>query len=89
MKTLNNNSIKVLIKIRDKENNLGLCQGRGITKDDIVKRSEWSVSTVNRAIKLLLEKGYINEAIKHINKKTYYISEDGMNMLRLLNKQSI
>ena len=32
---------------------------------------------------------YINEAIKHINKKTYYISEDGINMLRLLNKQSI
>lgn len=89
MKTLNNNSIKVLIKIRDKENNLGLCQGRGMTKDDIVKRSELSVSTVNRAIKLLMEKGYINEAIKNINKKAYYISEDGIKMLKLINKKSI
>lgn len=89
MKTLNNNSIKVLIKIRDKENNLGLCQGRGMTKEDIVKRSKLSVSTVNRAIKLLKEEGYINEAIKNVNKKAYYISEDGINMLKLLNKQSI
>ena len=89
MKTLNNNSIKILIKIRDKENNLGLCQGRGMTKDDIVKRSELSVSTVNRAIKLLMEKGYINEAIKNINKKAYYISEDGIKMLKLINKKSI
>ena len=89
MKTLNNNSIKVLIKIRDKENNLGLCQGRGMTKEDIVKRSELSVSTVNRAIKLLMEKGYINEAIKNINKKAYYISEDGIKMLKLINKKSI
>lgn len=89
MKTLNNNSIKVLIKIRDKENNLGLCKGRGMTKDDIVKRSELSVSTVNRAIKLLQEKGYINEAIKYINKKTYYISEDGINMLKLINENFV
>lgn len=89
MKTLNNNTIKVLIKIRDKENNLGLCQGRGVTKDDIVKRCDLSDSTVNRAIKLLLDKGYIKEGIKNINKKTYYISQEGVDMLRFINKKTI
>lgn len=89
MKTLNNNTIKVLIKIRDKENNLGLCQGRGITKEEVLKRCDLSDSTVNRAIKLLLEYGYIKEGIKNINKKTYYITQNGIGMLKSINKKTI
>ena len=50
VKALNNNTYLVLASIRDKDNNLGLCKARGMTKADILKRSELSESTVQRAI---------------------------------------
>lgn len=89
MKELNSNHIKVLINIRDKKNDIGLCMGKGMTKDELIKRCGLSASTINRAIRILLQNGYIKEAIKNVNKKSYYISEDGLNMLRLLNKKTI
>lgn len=89
MITLNNNSIKILINVRDKENNLGLCKGRGITKDILKEKSGLSESTINRAIKLLKDEGYIDDAIKNINKKAYYISKKGIEMLKILNEKSI
>lgn len=78
MKELNNNTYLVLVSIRDKENNKGLCKARGMSKCDIVTKSGLSESTVDRALKVLLECGYIKEAIKQINKKAYYISQEEM-----------
>lgn len=89
MKELNNNSYLVLVSIRDKDNNLGLCKARGMTKYDIVQRSGLSESTVQRAIQVLITCGYIKEAIKQVNKKAYYISEDGVKEVLEANKNYV
>jgi len=89
MKTINNNSIKILVRIRDIENNLGLCEGRGMTKEQITNRCGMSDSTINRGIKLLKENGYIKEGIKNVNKNTYYITEQGINLLKAINKRTV
>ena len=89
MKALNNNTYLVLASIRDKDNNLGLCKARGMTKVDILKRSELSESTVQRAIELLLALGYIKEAIKQVNRKAYYISEEGMKEMQDANRNYV
>lgn len=89
MRIINNNSIKILVRIRDVENNLGLCEGRGMTKEQITTRCEMSTSTINRGIKLLKDNGYIKEGIMSINRKTYYITQQGINLLKAINKRSI
>ena len=81
MNILNSNDYMILACIRDTENNIGLCEARGMTKIMIKERTELSISTVNRSINKLLEAGFINNAIKEINKKTYYINKIGTNRL--------
>lgn len=77
MNTLNNNAYKILASMYDKENNLGLVKSRGINKEDIVKKTGFSLSTVTRAIKLLQQHELIEEAIKQVNTKTYYVTQKG------------
>lgn len=89
MKEINNNTYLVLASIRDKDNNLGLCKARGITKGDILKRCGLCESTVNRAIDLLIACGFIKEAIKQVNKKAYYISEEGMEEIKQSNQNYV
>lgn len=85
MRTLNSNGFLVLTSIRNKENNTGLNAARGTEKEIIIKNSGLSSSTVNRALKLLLEEGLIKEAIKQVNKKAYYITESGITKLKEVN----
>ena len=82
MKTLNSNGFLVLTSVRNKENDTGLNASRGTEKETIIKNSGLSSSTVNRALKILLEQGLIAEAIKQVNKKAYYITEDGIKRLK-------
>ena len=87
MADANNNVYIVLQCIRDKEHDLGLCEARGMTKELIESRSELSSSTVNRAISKLLELGFINEALKQINKKAYYVTPKGIERVKELYKK--
>lgn len=77
MAVLNSNDFRILSCIVDKENDLGMCEARGITKKALVKRSKLSESTINRSIKKLLEENLIAEAIKQINTKAYYLTIKG------------
>lgn len=89
MVTLNNNACMVLASIREKDGDIGLCEGRGMTRDRIVSKTNLSPTTVIRALKLLISCGYVNEGIRQISKKTYYITKEGVNKLIELNKKSI
>lgn len=89
MKEINSNTYVVLASMRDKENNLGMCKARGITKGDILKRTGLCESTINRAIDLLIACGFIKEAIKQVNKKAYYISEEGMEEIKQSNQNYV
>ncbi|WP_195966728.1 hypothetical protein [Clostridium sp. 1001283B150210_160208_E6] len=86
MNTLNNNAFKILTVVGNKKDNIGLCEARGITKDLIVQKSGFSSSTVNRAIKVLLEHEFIAEAIMQVNKKAYYVTQKGINRIKEINK---
>lgn len=87
MKTLNSNIYKVFISIRNKEENLGMCSCRGMTKDKIIERTGLSRSTVNNALKILLENEFIEEGVKQVNKKAYFITEKGMKNYFEINKK--
>lgn len=82
MTILNSNSFLVLSAVRNKKENLGLCEARGMTKNMIVERTNLSTSTVNRAVNALLEYELIAEGIKSINTKTYYILPKGVERLK-------
>lgn len=85
MQKLNNNAYKILTFVGDKKNNIGLSAARGTSKEYIVERSGFSLSTVNRAIPLLLENGFIDNAIMQVSKKTYYITQKGLDEIRAMN----
>ena len=87
MAEANNNVYIVLQCIRDKDHDLGLCEARGMTKELISKKSELSISTINRAIPKLLELGLIKEALKQINKKAYYVTPKGIERVKELYKK--
>ena len=78
MKLLNTNDFIILSSIRDKKNNFGMCKARGSTVKMIVERSRLSESTVRRSLKKLLDKGYIDYAIRQVNKDAFYVTELGM-----------
>lgn len=86
MKEINNNTYLVLAIMRDKENNLGMCKARGMTKSDLISKSGLSESTVKRAIDILIACGYIKEAVKQVNKKAYYVCEEGIREMQEANK---
>ena len=81
MLNLNSNDLVVLNSIIDKENNLGLCEARGMTKDLLVKKTELSLSTINRSIEKLLANEYISKGIKQVKKHSFYITQKGYNKL--------
>lgn len=89
MNTFNSNIYKVFISIRDKNEKMGTCICHGTTKEKIMEKTGLSRSTVNKALKLLLDKKYIGEGVKFVNKKTYYITEEGMKNYLEINKESI
>ena len=41
-----------------------------------------SVTTLHRAMKCLCEMGYINKGLKTINSHTFYLSQNGANILK-------
>lgn len=82
MSILNSNSFLVLSAVRNKQDDLGLCEARGMTKDMIAKKINLSSSTVNRALNALMEYELIAEGVKLVNTKTYYILPKGVERLK-------
>lgn len=82
MRVLNSNAFIVLTNVKDKENNTGLYPSRGTIKERIIEKSRLSSATVNRALKLLLEEDLIAEGVKKVNKKSYYVTSEGINKLK-------
>lgn len=82
MENLNTNCMMVLVSIVDRDNNLGLTKGRGTNKEKILEKSKLSLSTVNRSLKLLMKEELIDEALKQVNKKAYYVTEKGKDKLK-------
>ncbi|HAT4302340.1 TPA: winged helix-turn-helix transcriptional regulator [Clostridium perfringens] len=82
MKKLNSNCIVVALSIMDYDKDLGFTEGRGTNKEEIMEKSRLSLSTVNRSLKLLIEQGLVKEAIKQINKKAYYVTQDGLDKIK-------
>lgn len=80
--TLNSNDLVILACVRDKENNTGICSARGTIKSVLVEKSRLSISTVNRSVKKLVDYGFLGKGVKQFNKMTYYITEEGKNLLK-------
>lgn len=82
LRILNSNDLLVLVSIRDKVNNTGLCGARGTTKEVLVKKSALSLSTINRSVKKLKDCGLIEHGIKQGNKTTFFVTTKGIDILK-------
>lgn len=89
MPSLNSNDYKILESIVDKEKNRGLSRGRGSTLQQLVEKTGFSDVKVRNTIKVLLEMGLIEEGVKKVRARTFYISEKGIEELKDLRKTVI
>ena len=82
LRILNSNDLLVLVHVRDKVNNTGLCSARATTKSVLVKNSGLSLSTINRSVKKLKECGLIDNGVKQGNKATFFVTSKGISILK-------
>lgn len=82
----NNNDISILRSIMDKETNRGLSKAKGTTIEQISKKTNLSVPKVRSTVKKFKDEGWIDEAIKVVNSKSYYVTQKGIDELKNLSK---
>lgn len=75
---LNSNDYKILESIIDVKNNRGKSKGRGSTLKQIAEKTELSEIKIRKTIKVLLELGFIDFAVKKVRANAYYVTEDGV-----------
>ena len=82
MEELDNlNDIKIFLNISNKDKTVGFNKFKGSTISDIVERTELSYVKVSQVIKRLIKLGYIEEGLKKVRSKTFYINDIGIKKL--------
>lgn len=89
MYEFNNNDITILRSVINKSENRGTCRAKGSTIVQIAEKSELSTSKVQKSIRKLKAKGWVDEGVRIINTKTYYITESGIKELADLSRSVI
>ena len=86
MCNFNSNDISILRSIMDKTEKRGISKAKGTTIPQIVEKTNLSVSKVRGSIKRLKEEGWIDDAIKVVNHKSYYVTKKGIEELKNLSR---
>lgn len=82
-KSLNVSDVKILIAISDKDNpSTGRSEIKGVTIKTLVTKTKYSHVKVRGTIKLLIQKGFVAEGLRNGNSKTYYMTDDGIKLLK-------
>ena len=86
MPNLNSNDYKILQSIVETKENRGLSRGRGTTKKQIVDKTGFSYPKIYNTVKVLLELGFIDYAVKKVRADAFYITTKGYEELKELKK---
>ena len=89
MKVLTENDYKVLARIFDVKQNIGLSKVKGITRKSLVEKTGLSYTKVRLAISLLMEYGFVDMGIAKGKEMTFYITEKGLLELKNITMTSV
>lgn len=89
MRTLTENDYKVMSRILDEKNNIGLSKLSGVTRKSLVELTGLSYSKIRLALEALIEYEFVEEGIAKGKERTYFLTEKGMMELKLLVETSI
>ena len=73
----------------DKDTKQGMSKAKGVTVESIAIKTKLSESKVRKSIKELQGVGFVDEAIKIVSRKCYYITELGVKELLDISKTII
>lgn len=73
--------LQSIVNINDKR---GICKGRGTTKKQIRSLIKMSTVTIDKSLKKLFKKKYIDFAIKKGKENAYCITTEGVKILKEL-----
>lgn len=89
MKVLTENDYKVLSRIFDVKQNIGLSKVKGVTRKNLTEKTGLSYTKVRTAISLLMEYGFVDIGIAKGKEMTYYITEKGILELKSITSTSV
>lgn len=78
MLDLTRGDIEIFRSIVDKKSEIGTCKIKAVTIDDLAERSGFSKPKVRATLKKLIQLGWVEEGIKIVNKKSYYVTAFGV-----------
>lgn len=82
--SLNISDYEVLNSVIDRDNGRGMSKLRGITILELAEITNFSSTKVRNSIKKLLEKGFVDFAVKRVRSDAFHITENGINALKEL-----
>lgn len=89
MKVLTENDYKVLSRMFDVKQNIGLSKIKGITRKTLTEKTGLSYTKVRMAISLLMEYGFVDMGIAKGKEMTFYITEKGLLELKNITLTSV
>lgn len=89
VKVLTENDYKVLSRMFDVKQNIGLSKIKGITRKTLTEKTGLSYTKVRMAISLLMEYGFVDMGIAKGKEMTFYITEKGLLELKNITLTSV
>lgn len=89
MKLLTENDYKILTRVFHSDGSTGMTKLTGVTVKYLSEKTELSPSKIRMALSLLIEYGFIELGISKGRERTYYLTQDGFNEIKLLTKTTI
>ena len=83
LRDITENDIRIMRNMYDMKTSKGLSKAKAMTIDEIKeKTTELSESKIRDTIRLLLTYNYVDYGVKRGKKKTYHITNDGLNYVK-------
>ena len=86
MLELTRGDIEIFRAIVDSKTGGGTSKIKAVTIDELVEKSGFSKPKVRMTIKKLLHLEWVDEGVKLVNKKSYYVTAYGFNEFANMNK---
>lgn len=83
LRDITENDIKIMQNMFDKNTNKGLSKAKGITIEEIKSKiDDLSESKIRDTIRVLSAYNYVDNGVKKGKKKTYHVTNEGLNYIR-------
>lgn len=86
---LNISDYKVLNSIIDRDTGKGASKLRGVTVVELVEITGFSSTKIRNSLKKLIDRGFVDYAIKRVRSDAFHITEEGMNEMVSIGKSVV